>query len=326
LTDESFLSASFPLPPLPEQAAIIRFLDHADTQIGRHILAKQKLIKLLNEQEAAIVNDAVTRGLDRSVELRPSGVQWLGDIPLHWEVVPFKRRVGFQEGPGIMAEDFRDEGVPLLRISCLGSDEATLDGCNYLAPEMVQRRWKHFAIEAGDYLLSASASTGAVVLATDVVAGAIPYTGIIRLWSISEKAFMPFVRLFMGCRPFQDQIDEAKSGVGIEHFGPTHLKRMIVLLPPFDEQRRIVAWVTSKIAPTAALIASAQREIDLLREYRGRLIADLVTGKVDVREAGVSLSDKTDADETREKEVEVEDSIADIDREAVGAEFDEVEA
>jgi type I restriction enzyme S subunit len=314
------------VPPKQEQASIVQFLDYADRRIRRYVRAKQRLIKLLDEQRAVMVQDAVTRGLDRSAKLKSSGVQWLREVPGHWEVVQFKRRVGFQEGPGIMADDFRDEGVPLLRISCLRGDEATLEGCNYLDSKMVERRWKHFAVNAGDYLLSASGSTGAVALATEVVAGAISYTGIIRLWPVSEKTFMPYMRLFMGCRPFQDQIDAAKSGVGIEHFGPTHLKRMAVSLPPYDEQRRIVEWVTRETAPTAALIAAARREIDLVREYRTRLIADVVTGKVDVRGAAASLPDDTDAYDFPEVEVEAEGSVADIDREAIDAELSRVEA
>ena len=78
--------SGYPLPPLPEQAAIVRFLDHADRRIRRYIRAKQKLIKLLEEQKQAIIHRAVTRGLDPNVRLKPSGVEWLGDVPEHWEV------------------------------------------------------------------------------------------------------------------------------------------------------------------------------------------------------------------------------------------------
>ena len=180
LYSKDFGDIQVPMPPPEEQAAIVRFLDHADEQIQRYIAGKERLIALLEEERQALVHQAVTRGLDPSVRLKPSGVEWLGDIPEHWEVVPFKRRVGFREGPGIMAADFRESGVPLLRISCLCGPVATLDGCNYLDPDVVRARWSHFAIKEGDYLLSASASTGVVSLATSKVAGCVPYTGIIR--------------------------------------------------------------------------------------------------------------------------------------------------
>ena len=291
-TDFKYLPCS--IPPLPEQTAIIRFLDHADRRIRRYIRAKQKLIALLEEQKQAIIHQAVTGQIDICTDqpypaYKPSGVEWLGDVPAHWEVIPFKRRVGFQEGPGIMAADFRESGVPLLRISCLRKEVATLSGCNYLDPDMVGERWNHFAVREGDYLLSASASTGAVALATTEVAGAIPYTGIIRLWTRSQQTVMKYVRLFMNSRLFQDQIDLAKSGVGIEHFGPKHLNMMVMVLPPVAEQEAIANAFKKAFVPLAGAIAGARREIDLLREYRTRLIADVVTGKLDVREAVAAL-------------------------------------
>ena len=81
----------FPLPPLPEQSAIVRYLDHADRRIRRYVSAKRKLITLLEEEKQAVVNQAVTRGLDLNVRLKPSGVEWLGDVPEHWEVHRLRR-------------------------------------------------------------------------------------------------------------------------------------------------------------------------------------------------------------------------------------------
>ena len=276
-------------PPPEEQAAIVRYLDHVDRRVRRLVRAKRKLIALLTEQKQAVIHRAVTRGLDADVPLKDSGVAWLGEVPEHWEVVPFKRRVGFQEGPGIMAADFQAAGVPLLRISCLSGPRATLDGCNYLDPEKVAARWAHFAVKEGDYLLSASGSTGGVSLATAEVEGAIPYTGIIRLWSARSNVYMPYVTLFMSSRLFQNQIDIAKSGVGIEHFGPTHLKEMLIVLPPYRDQRALVERSIREQVPLDLAISRANREIDLLSEYRTRLTADVVTGKLDVREAAAAL-------------------------------------
>ena len=284
----------FPFRPSPNRLPSSASSTNADRRIRRYIRAKQKLIALLEEQKQAIIHQAVTGQTDVRTgqpypAYKPSGVEWQGNVPAHWEVIPFKRRVGFQEGPGIMAADFRGSGVPLLRISCLRGEVATLDGCNYLDRDMVNARWNHFAVKEGDYLLSASATTGAVSLATSEVAGSIPYTGIIRLWAISQRTVMPYVQLFMSSRLFQDQIDLAKSGVGIEHFGPTHLKRMVITLPPVPEQATIVTAFKKVAEPLASATASARHEINLLHEYRTRLIADVVTGKVDVREAATAL-------------------------------------
>ena len=282
-------------PPPVEQAAIVRFLDWANARLDRAIRAKRKVIALLNEQKQAIIHRAVTRGLDPSAPLKPSGIPWLGDIPQHWEVRRFKTSVGFQEGPGIMLSDFRQAGVPLLRISCLAGAEATLAGCNYLPPAKVLEKWSHFAVKPGDYLLSASGSTGAVRRAGAEVVGAIPYTGIIRLWPKSRAIDMEYLRLFMSARPFAEQISMAKSGVGIEHFGPTHLKRMWICQPPVEEQTEIVDVVRSATAGLETSISRLEREVALLREYRTRLVADVVTGKLDVREAAAQLPEDVES-------------------------------
>lgn len=277
------------VPPPAEQAAIVRFLDWANGRLEQAIRAKRKAIALLQEQRQVIIHRAVTHGLDASVSLKSSGIPWLGDIPQHWEVQRFKKNVGFQEGPGIMLSDFRDAGVPLLRISCLAGVAATLAGCNFLSPARVREKWSHFAVKPGDYLLSASGSTGAVRRASAEVVGAIPYTGIIRLWPKACTIDMEYLQLFMLARPFTEQIAMAKSGVGIEHFGPTHLKRMWILQPPVEEQAQIVEWVTSATSVLDRGVARLEREIELLCEYRTRLTADVVTGKIDVREAASNL-------------------------------------
>ena len=170
-----------------------------------------------------------------------------------------------------------------------------LDGCNYLDPDVVRARWGHFAVKEGDYLLSASASTGAVSLATSKVAGSVPYTGIIRLWPASTETMMPYVRFFLNSRLFLDQVDLEKSGVAIAHFGPTHLSRMVIVLPPKPEQTAIVEYVDKATADIDAAIARGRRQIELVEEYRTRLIADVVTGKLDVREAAAGLAGEGDA-------------------------------
>jgi type I restriction enzyme, S subunit len=306
-------------PRSDEQISIVRFLDYANRRIEHYIWAKKKLIALLNEQKQAVIHRAVTRGLEPSVRLKSSGIPWLGDVPEHWEVVRFKASVGFQEGPGIMAADFRDRGVPLLRISCLAAEEANLDGCDYLDPYKVKENWSHFAVRAGDYLLSASGSTGVVRRAGDAVLGAIPYTGIIRLWPRSDRVEMEHLKLFMSSRLFLDQIDMAKSGVGIEHFGPTHLKRMVICLPPSEEQSAIIHKVRSETKHLNQAITRAEREIGLIREYRTRLLADVVTGQLDVRAAVAKLPEEpveserldevetvTEADDTADDGIDTE--------------------
>ena len=115
LTHAGIQGTLLPLPPPPEQAAIVRYLDHADRRIQRYILAKEKLIVLLEEEKQAVINQAVTRGLDPNVPLKPSGVNWLGDVPAHWEVRRLEQIGRFSKGSGGTKEDEVDEGLPCVR-------------------------------------------------------------------------------------------------------------------------------------------------------------------------------------------------------------------
>lgn len=311
LYPEQFLRIPLLVPPLEEQAAIVRFLDWSNGRLERTIRAKRKVIALLNEQKQAVIHRAVTRGLDTSAPLKPSGNPWFGEIPNHWTAVRFKTKVGIQEGPGIMLADFRLSGVPLLRISCLAGEEANLAGCNFLSPSMVREKWSHFAVQPGDYLLSASGSTGAVRKASSAVVGAIPYTGIIRLWPKSNDVVMEYLRLSMSASPFADQIAAAKSGVGIEHFGPTHLKRMWICLPPAPEQIDILAALAQQTSGLDSALHRLKSEIDLLREYQTRLTADVVTGQLDVRDAASRLPDDVSS-ELHNDDADLTDDAEDI--------------
>ncbi len=180
----------------------------------------------------------------------------------------------------------------------------------------MREKWSHFAVKPGDYLLSASGSTGAVRRASAEVVGAIPYTGIIRLWPKSCAIDMEYLRLFMSARPFAEQISMAKSGVGIEHFGPTHLKRMWILQPPVEEQRTIVGSIRDATGGIETGISHLEREIELLREYRTRLVTDVVTGKLDVREAAARLPIEAPLD-TIEDDNDLSDEAEAADEEAM---------
>ena len=119
LTDEAFLAIPFPVPPPEEQAAIVRFLDHADEQIQRYIAGKERLIALLEEERQALVHQAVTRGLDPNVRLKPSGMEWLGNVPEHWEVTALKRIGSFKSGAGfpISHQGSKDSELPFFKVS-----------------------------------------------------------------------------------------------------------------------------------------------------------------------------------------------------------------
>ncbi len=295
LSTDSLGSFRIALPPLSEQRAIAAFLDRETAKIDALVAKKERLIELLQEKRVALISHAVTRGLpadaaaqaglDPNVPMKDSRIEWLAEVPAHWEVVPFKRTIDYIEGPGIMAADFRTEGVPLLRISGIGRRWATLDGCNYLSAEAVRIRWSHFQVRSGDLLISGSASTGFCTEVDEGTAGTIPYTGIIIIRPGAERVSKNFARWMLLSDVFGTQMDLARSGSTIQHFGPSHLSRMRVLAPPLHEQRAIAAFLDRETAKIDALVTKVREAINHLKELRQALISAAVTGKIDVREA-----------------------------------------
>jgi type I restriction enzyme, S subunit len=271
------------IPPLYEQELILGFLDHETTKIDALIAEQQRLIGLLQEKRQAVISHAVTKGLNPDAPMKDSGVEWLGEVPGHWEVRPLKSEVFFQEGPGIMASDFMDEGIPLLRVSCVQGDLVTLDGCNYLDPSKVASKWSHFAVDEEDLLLSGSASLGVISEVGDDAKGAIPYTGLIRLRPLSERIAKNFVKLLIESSLFSTQIDLLKAGATIQHFGPTHLRQMKITMPPEQEQILITRAIAEAKKRFDGLIGAAEQAVELLQERRSALISAAVTGQIDVR-------------------------------------------
>ena len=257
-----------PSPPLPEQAAIVRYLDHADRRIRRYIHAKQKLVKLLEEQKQVLIHQIVTRGLGPNVRLKPSGVEWLGDVPEHWEVRRLKWVTRLQRGYDLPA-DRRVPG-PFPVVSSGGFID-THSESRCAGPGVVMGRY---------------GSTDAVFYV--------------------EQDFWPhntslFVTHFQGntqkwCYYLLRSITKAdhagKSAVpGLDR---NDLFQIVVPVPPVDEQREVVRTIEVATHDLNDAISAARREIDLLREHRTRLITDVVTGKLDVREVAAGLPDEAE--------------------------------
>lgn len=161
------------------------------------------------------------------------------DIPDNWAFMYISDMALFQEGPGILAVDFRKEGVPLIRIAGMRGNRVSIEGCNYLDEKSVEERWKHFKLDKGDIVISTSASMDKIAEVDDEAVGCIPYTGLIRFKMYAEIN-KEYFKYFIKSPFYTQQINEQKAGGMIKHYGPTHLKKMLFVLPPIEEQQRIV--------------------------------------------------------------------------------------
>lgn len=210
-----------------------------------------------------------------------SGVEWIGDVPEHWLIVPFKYQIDYQEGPGILAKDFYEDGVPLVRIGNIQQTNVDLRGCNFLSVKDVEEKWQHFRLKKNDLLISCSASTGIVSEVTEDSSGSVGYTGIIRLRPKNSDTNRLFVKWVVSGSLFFVQIDLLKTGSTIQHFGPSHLAQMIIPFPPLSEQKQIARYLDHKTAKIDSLVEKKKKLIELLKEERIAVINQAVTKGID---------------------------------------------
>lgn len=270
-------------PPPDEQVAIVKFLDHANGKIERAIRAKRKLIGLLNEQKQAIIHRAVTRGLDPNVKLKPSCIPWLGDVPEHWET-PLNQRI-FKEN--IRAHNDQPE-IPLSLsqrsglIATANMQERSLKTSTYA-------NWK--VTVPGDLVVNRfKAHLGVFFSAT--LRGIVSFH--YGVFSPRRKLCAKYFELLYHTAPFCAIYAGHSNGmtVGLQNLSNQNFYNVRTIVPPIDEQLAIVEHLQTETADLMQTIDRIQREIDLLREYRTTLTAEVVTGKLDVRGAAKLLPDE----------------------------------
>jgi type I restriction enzyme S subunit len=317
-----------PLPPLSEQAAIVRFLDHADRQIRRYIRARQQMIKLLEEQKQAIIHRAVTRGLDPNVRLKPSGVEWLGEVPAHWEVwqVGHFADIGNGSTPSRGNVGYWSGGVyPWLNSSSVNA--GTITASDQFVTDMALREC-HLPRVPADSLLVAITGQGktrgkaAILTIEATINQHIAFITLRKRDTVVTPEYLQkfFAAAYSELRCLSDNSGSTKGALTCED-----LRHFSVLLPPIVEQREIVQWVENATSEVEVASRLFQREISLLREYRTRLIADVVTGKRDVREVAARLPEEVEASEPFD-EAEAEGDADETAPDDTGAVPEETEA
>ena len=297
-----------PLPPTREQRAIARFLEAADRRIRRYIRAKERLIELLQERKRALIHEAVTGRTDVSTgqpypAYKDSGVEWLGKVPQHWEVKRLKYLTRFVNGFAFKPSEWRDEGTPIIRIENLNGGNAF----NYtdrtdLPDELL--------IQTGDIVFAWSGNRGTSF-------GSFRWDRDFDGW-LNQHIFK--LTEYALCRGYFFHLlravtkkveDNAHGIIGLVHITKPALGAIAVPVAPAEEQAFIAAGLDEKLAKIDRAARQAVTQIRLLEEYRTRLIADVVTGKLDVREAAARLpgTDPLSADRNRAETIPPESNL-----------------
>jgi type I restriction enzyme S subunit len=302
LYTDDFFRIPILLPNVKEQQAIVRFVPDLDSKVRRFIRNRRRLIEVLNEQKQAIINRAVTRGLNPEAHLKPSGIDWLGDIPAHWE---------FNKGKFYFRE--------VNQRSSTGKEE--LLSVSHITGVTPRSQKNIYMFKAGSYvgykLVMPEQIAVNTMWAWMAAIGVSQYHGIISssyhtYEQIKKFTFnTEYLDLLLRSMTYKYLYLLNSKGITSSRLRlyPEGFLNLKFLKPPKDEQQHIVNWLKNATASLGAAITRNYKEIDLIREYRTRLISDVVTGKMDVRHLAPSPGSE-DLEETVEALEPLEEDIA----------------
>jgi type I restriction enzyme S subunit len=268
------------LPSLPEQRAIAAFLDRETAKIDALVVRKQRLIDLLHEKRSALITRAVTKGLDPTVPMKDSGVEWLERIPAHWVVLPLRRLAGIRYGLGQPPRELSD-GVPLVRATNISRGRILSEGMMYADPDDVPVG-RNARLAAQEIIVVRSgAYTGDSAIVPEAYAGAV--AGYDMIVTIRRGHPQYFAWQFLTQAIYGLQFGFYRLRAAQPHLNAEELGRTLVVVPPMEEQQAIAQHLQQKTARLDAVIAEISKGIGTLKEYRTALISAAVTGKIDVR-------------------------------------------
>jgi type I restriction enzyme S subunit len=287
-----FLNFTVAVPPLEEQTKIAQYLDHQTSIIDQLIEQKEKLIALLKEKRQAVINEAVTKGLDPNVKMKESGIEWLGKVPMHWELrnletIAKKNRYSITGGPfgsDLKNEEYTEYGVRIIQLQNIGVGEFRDEYKIYTSEEKA------------NYLYTSNIYPGEIIIAkmADPVARAciVPNTAErfimasdgIRLEVDNEKHNTKFIEFSINAKYFNYQAELNSTGTTRLRIGLTTLKKLKLLVPKVAEQNEIVKYLESFNNYFLEITEKLTNQIEKLKEYRQSIISEAVTGKIDVRD------------------------------------------
>ncbi|WP_214700591.1 MULTISPECIES: restriction endonuclease subunit S [unclassified Exiguobacterium] len=272
---EVFANQYLPIPTREEQDQIVKYLDYKLAIINKFITAKKKLIIVLKEQKQAVINEAVTKGLTSNVKMKPSGIEWLGDIPEHWGIKPLRqllRPVSIKNRPDLpLLSVVREKGV------ILRSSMSKEENHNFIPDDLSGYK----VVRTGQFAMNK-------MKAWQGSYGVSHYNGIVSpAYYIFDLNFenKDYFHYAIRSKVYVNFFYQASDGIRVGQWDLSlaKMKEIPFFVPPEDEQKEILEFIPKEFKRIDDAVERLQREINLFEEYRGRLISDVVTGKVDVR-------------------------------------------
>lgn len=282
------------LPPFAEQQAIAAYLDRETGRVDRLVAKKRELIERLKEKRTALISRTVTRGLPaeaarvagypESPPLKPSGIEWIGDVPVHWEVIPlFRIAETIQTGPfgsQLHSADYVEGGVPLINPAHIVASRLVPDELSAVDESTAIRLSRH-RLREGDIVMARRGEIGRCAVVGPKEVGWLCGTGslVIRLRD-SNSTYLATIISGAG---FSGLLELNAVGTTMLNLNPTIVGRMFVPVPPHPEQTAIAVYLDKETAKLDALVGKVEEAVERLQEYRTALITAAVTGKIDVR-------------------------------------------
>ena len=271
-----FYVEKIPLPPLKEQQEIVSYLDKKTSSIDSLIQSKKKKIELLKEKRTSLINQVVNKGLNPDVEIKDSGVEWIGSIPFGWVICKVKHITKQVVDGTHFTPTYTDDGVPFLRVTDIHQSEINLDNCKYISVDEHLELKKRCSPEKGDLLLSKNGTIGV----TRVVTWDWEFSIFVSLCLLKFRNYSPYLfSYYFQSNIVDTQLFESSKKSTVTNLHLDKIRELLVILPPLSEQHQIVEYLDKETKLIDETISSEQKKIELLKEYKQSLISEVVTGK-----------------------------------------------
>ncbi len=278
---QDFILIDLPLPPNEEQQIIAAFLDYETTRIDRLIAQQQRLIELLKEKRQAVISHAVTKGLNPNAPMKDSGVEWLGQVPEHWEVAKLRRFILEHRQGYYTTDPYVDEGIKLLRITDLRElGHIDVSSCP-LVPNIPSVM--NFKLKEGDVVFARTGGAGSFGIIDELECDIVYASYLIRFRFNSKHLTPSYLRFLLLSDSLQLSLKQNIHGGVNQNIHAEDIKDAISCVPPINEQLAIEKALTAKMKRYSELLEESEKSVRLMSERRTALISAAVTGKIDLR-------------------------------------------